>query len=157
VVGCNPVCVVALKEQILDDVKQAMRAGDKARLKTLRMVTAAVKQREVDERIELDDTAVLAILEKMIKQRRESAEQYRNGQRPELAEAEEAEINILQTYLPEPLSESELDAIIDEVIAELGVSDMSGMGQVMGQVKGKVQGRADMRAVSGRVRDRLSA
>jgi uncharacterized protein len=148
---------VALKDQILDDVKQAMRAGDKARLKTLRMVTAAIKQREVDERIELDDTAVLAILEKMIKQRRESAEQYRNGQRPELAEAEEAEIAILQTYLPEPLSESELDRIIDEVIAELGVSDMSGMGQVMGRVKGKVQGRADMRAVSGRVRDRLSA
>ena len=147
---------MSLKARILEDVKQAMRAGDKARLKTLRMVTAALKQREVDERIELDDTAVLAILEKMIKQRRESAEQYRAGQRPELAEAEEAEIAMLQAYLPEPLSDAEIDQIIDEAIGELGVADMSGMGQVMGQVKARVQGRADMRAVSGRVRDRLS-
>ncbi len=147
---------MSLKDQILEDVKQAMRAGDKARLKTLRMVTAALKQREVDERIELDDTAVLAILEKMIKQRRESAEQYRAGRRPELAEAEEAEIAMLQAYLPEPLSDAEIDQIIDGVIGELGVADMSGMGQVMAQVKARVQGRADMRAVSGRVRDRLS-
>lgn len=147
---------MSLKDQILDDVKQAMRASDKTRLKTLRMATAAIKQREVDERIELDDTAVLAIVEKMIKQRRESAEQYRAGQRPELAEAEEAEIAILQTYLPEPLSDAEIDEIIDQAIAELGVTDMSGMGQVMGRIKAGLQGRADMRAVSGRVRDRLA-
>ena len=147
---------MSLKDQILDDVKQAMRASDKTRLKTLRMATAAIKQREVDERIELDDTAVLAIVEKMIKQRRESAEQYRAGQRPELAEAEEAEIAILQTYLPEPLSDAEIDEIIDQAIAEVGVTDMSGMGQVMGRIKAGLQGRADMRAVSGRVRDRLA-
>ena len=147
---------MSLKDQILEDVKQAMRAGDKARLTTLRMVTAAIKQREVDERIDLDDAAVLAIIEKMIKQRRESAEQYRAGQRPELAEAEEAEIAILQTYLPEPLSDAEVDQIIDQAITELGVTDMSGMGQVMGQVKASLQGRADMRAVSGRVRARLA-
>ncbi|AKS40671.1 GatB/YqeY domain-containing protein [Wenzhouxiangella marina] len=148
---------MSLKVTIQDDVKQAMRAGDKGRLKTLRMATAAIKQREVDERIELDDAQVLAILEKMIKQRRESSEQYRAGQRPELAEVEEAEIAILQTYLPEPLGEAELDALIDKAIANAGVTGMAAMGAVMGTLKDQVQGRADMREVSARVRARLNA
>jgi uncharacterized protein len=146
---------MSLKDQISDDVKQAMRAGDKPRLKTLRMITAAIKQREVDERVTVDDAGTLAIVEKMIKQRRESAEQYRAGNRPELAEIEESEIDILQGYLPEPLSEAELDQLIDQAIAEAGASDVSGMGQVMALVKARVQGRAEMREVSGRVRARL--
>jgi uncharacterized protein len=147
---------VSLKQRINDDVKQAMRAGDKSRLKTLRMVTAAIKQREVDERVELDDSQVLAVVEKMIKQRRESAEQYRSGDRAELAEIEEAEIAILQDYLPEPLSDEELAQVIDAAIAESGASSMADMGQVMGLIKGRVQGRADMGQVSGRVRARLA-
>ncbi len=145
-----------LKDQLLDDIKQAMRAGDKARLKTLRMVSAAIKQREVDERIEADDALVLATLEKMIKQRRESAEQYRAGNRADLAENEEAEIEILQHYLPEPLSETDLEQLIDQAIAETGASGMADMGQVMGRIKGQAQGRADMGQVSRLVRARLA-
>src|SRR5690554_4894746 len=103
---------MSLKAQITDDVKQAMRSGDKHRLKVLRMLTAAIKQREIDERIELDDGQVLAVVEKMIKQRRESAEQYRSGSRPELAEVEEAEISVLEAYLPEQLSDEELDVAV---------------------------------------------
>jgi len=147
---------MSLKQRIIDEVKQAMRAGDKSRLKILRMITAAIKQREVDERIELDDAQVLAVVEKMIKQRRESAEQYRAGDRPELAEVEEAEIVILQEYLPEPLSDEELSRVIDEAIAEAGASSMADMGKVMGLIKGRVQGRADMGKVSGQVRGRLA-
>jgi len=146
-----------LKTNILDDIKQAMRAGDKARLKTLRMATAAVKQREVDERVEVDDAGVVAILEKMIKQRRESAGQYRAGQRPELAEAEEAEIAILSAYLPEPLSESEVDQLIDAAIADTGASDLGGMGAVMNRIRERAQGRVDLRDVAARVRTRLGA
>jgi uncharacterized protein YqeY len=148
---------VSLKATILEDVKQAMRAGDKPRLKTLRLVTAAIKQREVDERIELDDSQTLAILEKMIKQRRESADQYRAGNRPELAEAEEAEIEILQGYLPEPLSEAELDAMIDQALASTDAEGMAAMGAVMAALKTQAQGRADMRDVSQRVRARLQS
>lgn len=147
---------MSLKSRINDDVKQAMRSGDKARLKTLRMVTAAIKQREVDERTELDDSDVLAVVEKMIKQRRESAEQYREGGRSELAETEEAEIAVLEDYLPEQLSEEALEALVDAAIAEAGASDMSGMGQVMGLIKPRVQGRADMSRVSALVRQRLA-
>lgn len=146
-----------LKTRILDDIKQAMRAGDKARLRTLRMATAAVKQREVDERVEVDDAGVLAILEKMIKQRRESAEQYRAGQRPELAEAEEAEITILSAYLPEPLSDSEVDQLIAAAIADIGAADLGGMGAVMNQIRERAQGRVDLRDVAARVRARLGA
>jgi len=148
---------MSLKSAILEDVKSAMRAGEKLRLKTLRMVTAAIKQREVDERIELDDTQVLAILEKMIKQRRESAEAYRAGDRPELAEVEEAEIAVLQTYLPEPLSDDELDAMIDQALAANDAQGMAAMGPVMAVLKTQAQGRADMREVSKRVRARLQA
>ncbi len=147
---------MSLKDQLLDDIKQAMRAGDKARLTTLRMASAAVKQREVDERIAADDGVVLATLEKMIKQRRESAEQYRAGNRPELAEGEEAEIAILQHYLPEPLSEAALVALIDQAIADTGASGMADMGKVMGRIKAQAQGRADMGQVSSLVRARLA-
>ncbi len=148
---------MSLKARISDDVKQALRAGDKARLTTLRMITAAIKQREVDERVEVDEAGTLAIVEKMIKQRRESATQFRSGGRPELAEAEEAEIALLEAYLPEPLSEAELDAEIDQAVAESGASGVAGMGQVMALLKPRIQGRADMRAVSARVRERLGA
>lgn len=147
---------MSLKARITEDIKQAMRAGDKPRLKTLRMVSAALKQREVDERIELDDAQVLAVVEKMIKQRRESAEQYRDGNRPDLAGIEESEIGVLEEYLPEPLSESELNQAVDQAIADTGATDMSGMGQVMGLLKQRIQGRADMSKVSGLVRQRLA-
>nr|WP_276207528.1 GatB/YqeY domain-containing protein [Wenzhouxiangella sp. XN201] len=145
-----------MKARINEDVKQAMRSGDKARLKILRMVTAAIKQREIDERIELDDVQVLAVVEKMIKQRRESAEQYRAGNRPELADVEEAEITVLETYLPEQLSDDELAEAVDQAIAEADASDMKAMGQVMGLLKPRLQGRADMGKVSGLVRSRLA-
>jgi len=148
---------MALKNRILDDIKQAMRAGDKDRLRTLRMVTSSIKQREVDERVDVDDAGVLAILEKMIKQRRESAEQYRAGQRPELAEAEEAEIAVLTAYLPEPLSPAEVDELIATAIAETGASDLGGMGAVMNQIRDRAQGRVDLRDVATRVRSRLGA
>ncbi|MDT8410605.1 MAG: GatB/YqeY domain-containing protein [Wenzhouxiangellaceae bacterium] len=144
-----------LKQQINEDIKQAMKAGDKSRVKVLRMLTAAIKQREIDERIELDDTQVLAVIDKMVKQRRESIEQYNAGGRPELAEAEQAEIDILSDFLPEQLGENEIAALIDQAIAETGASGMADMGQVMGQLKPKVQGRADMKQVSAAVRARL--
>lgn len=147
---------MSLKDQLLEDIKQAMRAGDKARLVTLRMASAAIKQREVDERIEADDSVVLATLEKMIKQRRESAEQYRAGQRPDLAATEEAEIVLLQPYLPEPLSEEALCRLIDQAIAESGASGMADMGKLMGRIKIQAQGRADMGRVSSLVRARLA-
>jgi len=147
---------MSLKSRLLDDIKQAMRAGDKARLGTLRMASAAVKQREVDDKIEADDALVLSVIEKMIKQRRESAEQYRAGNRADLADTEEAEIVILQPYLPEPLSSAEINALIDNAIAASDGSGMQVMGQVMAQLKPQLQGRADMREVSGLVRARLA-
>lgn len=147
---------MSLKDQLLDDIKQAMRAGDKPRLGTLRMASAAVKQREVDERVEADDALVLATIEKMIKQRRESAAQYRAGDRPELAEAEEAEIAFLQPYLPEPLSSEALDALLDEAFASTGASGMADMGKVMAALKPQIQSRADMGQVSKLVRTRLA-
>jgi uncharacterized protein YqeY len=147
---------MSLKNQLLEDIKQAMRAGDKSRLGTLRMVSAAIKQREVDERIEADDQLVLATLEKMIKQRRESAEQYRVGQRPDLAAVEEAEIAILQPYLPEPMSEDELARLVDQAISSSGATGMADMGQVMAAIKPAAQGRADMGQVSRLVRARLA-
>ncbi|MGY6552898.1 MAG: GatB/YqeY domain-containing protein [Wenzhouxiangella sp.] len=147
---------MSLKDQLLDDIKQAMRAGDKARLVTLRMASAAVKQREVDERLEADDTLVLATIEKMIKQRRESAAQYRAGDRPELAAAEEAEIAFLQPYLPEPLSDAALNELLEAAILSSGASSMADMGKVMAVLKPQIQGRADMGQVSKLVRTRLA-
>ncbi|MGH8457711.1 MAG: GatB/YqeY domain-containing protein, partial [Nevskiales bacterium] len=131
---------MSLKDQILNDMKAAMRSGDKTRLGVIRLIASAIKQREVDERITLDDSAVIAILEKMIKQRRDSVSQFQAGGRPELADVETAEIVILQGYLPAALSEAEIDAIIDSAVTESGASSVKDMGKVMGLVKPKVQG-----------------
>jgi len=146
---------MSLKQQINDQVKQAMKGGEKARLKVLRMLTAAIKQKEVDERVELDEAQVLAIIDKQVKQRRESIDQYSAGGRAELAAAEQAEIDILSEFLPEPLGEDELATMIDQAIAETGAASMADMGKVMGQLKPKVQGRADMKQVSAAVRAKL--
>lgn len=146
---------MSLKQEINDQVKQAMKGGEKARLKVLRMLTAAIKQKEIDERIELDDAQVLAVIDKMVKQRRESIEQYSAGGRPELAEAEQAEIDILSDFLPEQLGDDELAAMIDRAIADTDAASMADMGRVMAQLKPKVQGRADMKQVSAAVRAKL--
>jgi uncharacterized protein YqeY len=145
-----------LKQRLQQDMKTALKAGDKDRLGTIRLIHAAIKQREIDERIELDDQAVLAVLEKMVKQRRDSLAQYQQAGREDLAAKEAAEIDICQSYLPEPLSEAELDACIAAAIAETGATSMREMGQVMGRIKPQVQGRADMGALSTRVKQRLS-
>jgi uncharacterized protein YqeY len=137
-------------------MKQAMRSGDKARLGVIRMALAAIQQREVDERIELDDAAVLGVIEKMIKQRRESVEQFRAGAREDLATKEAAEIELLSTYLPEPLGDDELAALIDEAIAATGAASMKDMGRVIAQLRAQAQGRADMAVVSARVKARLA-
>ncbi|MGM0659168.1 MAG: GatB/YqeY domain-containing protein [Pseudomonadota bacterium] len=144
-----------MKQEINDQVKQAMKGGEKDRLKVLRMLTAAIKQKEVDERVELDDAQVLAIIDKQVKQRRESIEQYTAGGRVDLAAAEQAEIDILSEFLPEPLGEDELAAMIDQAIADTGAASIADMGKVMGQLKPKVQGRADMKQVSAAVRAKL--
>jgi uncharacterized protein YqeY len=148
---------MSLKARITEDVKNAMRAQDKARLGVLRLVTSAIKQREVDERIELDDTAVLAVLDKMSKQRRESIEQFSAAGRQDLVDQEEFELGILQEFLPEPLDEAALSALIDQAIADTGAAGLQDMGAVMNQLRPAVQGRADMKAVSGAVRARLGA
>ena len=144
-----------LKAQLKDDMKAAMKGGEKARLAVIRLINAAIKQREVDERIELDDTQVLAVLDKMVKQRRDSIKQYTDAGRTDLADVEQAEVEIIQTYLPAALSEDEIAAIIDQAIAETGASSMADMGKVMGVVKPQVQGRADVGAVSGLVKSKL--
>ncbi|MET0090177.1 MAG: GatB/YqeY domain-containing protein [Candidatus Thiodiazotropha sp.] len=145
-----------LKQRIQDDVKVAMKAKDKARLSTLRLITAEIKQREVDTRAELDESQVLAILDKMIKQRRDSATQYQDAGRTELADQERSEIAIIETYLPAALSAAEIDAMIAEAIASAGASGMQDMGKVMGLLKPKMQGRADMGQVSGLVKQKLA-
>lgn len=146
-----------LKLRLQDDIKTAMRGGDKLGLITLRMLSAAIKQREIDERVVLDDTQVLAVVEKLIKQRREAATQYEAGNRPDLAAKELAEIALLQAYLPEPLSESELDALIEGALAETGAASIKDMGRIMAALKPAIQGRADMAIVSARVKGRLGA
>lgn len=144
-----------LKNRLQDDIKTAMRGGDKDRLLTLRMLSAAIKQREIDERIVLDDAQVLAVVEKLIKQRREAAIQYEAGNRPELAAKELGEAALLQGYLPEPLSETELDALIETALADNGGTGIKDMGRIMAALKPKIQGRADMGTVSGRLKSRL--
>jgi len=136
-------------------MKAAMKAGDKDRLKVVRMVLAAIKQQEVDQRIELDDAAVLTVLNKMVKQRRDSIAQFRDGGRDDLAAAEEAEILVLESYLPEQMDDAEVDALIDAAIGETGAEGMRDMGRVMGVLKKKAEGRADMAVVSSKVRERL--
>jgi uncharacterized protein YqeY len=132
-----------------------MRARDKQRLATIRLITAAIKQREVDERIELDDTQVLVVLDKMCKQRRESISQFEQAGRDDLAAQEKAELELIQQYLPEQLTEAEIHELIDAAIQETGAASMKDMGKVMGQLKPKLQGRADMGAVSALIKARL--
>jgi uncharacterized protein YqeY len=146
---------VTLKERITEDMKAAMRASDKERLSTIRMVQAAIKQREVDERIALDDAQVIAVLEKMVKQRRESIVQFEQGKRTDLADKERSEIALLQSYLPAQLSEAEVDALIKEAIASTGAASVKDMGKVMGVVKARAAGRADMGAASARIKAAL--
>jgi len=146
---------VTLKERLTEDMKSAMRGADKERLSTIRMAQAAIKQREVDERITLDDAQVIAVLEKMVKQRKESVAQFEQGGRADLAAKERAEIVLLQSYLPAQLSDSELSALIRDAIAATGATSIKDMGKVMGIVKGKAAGRADMGAVSARIKAAL--
>lgn len=148
---------MSLKARIQEDVKTAMRAHERERLGALRLITAAIKQKEVDERIELDDEQVLAVLDKMVKQRRESLEQYEKAGREDLAARERFELELIQTYLPEPLGEAELAELIRATIAEVGAGSLRDMGAVMGALRGRVQGRADMKAVSEAVKLQLAS
>ena len=148
---------MSLKTQITDDMKSAMKAGDKDRLKVIRLALAAIKQVEVDTRSELDDAATLGVIEKMVKQRRDSIEQFENGGREDLAAIERAELGVLADYMPEQLSDDELAALVDAVIAESGATGMRDMGKVMGAIKARAAGRADMGAVSATVKARLGA
>jgi len=147
---------MALKDRVTEDMKTAMRAGDKERLAAVRLLLAAIKQREVDERITLDDGQVLAVIEKMIKQRRESITQFESGGRSDLVAKENAEIAVLQGYLPAQLTPSEVDALIAEAIAATGAASVKDMGKVMGFVKPKAQGRTDMGALSARIKQKLN-
>jgi uncharacterized protein len=146
---------MALKDRITEDMKNAMRAGEKDRLATIRLALAAIKQREVDERISLDDGQVIAVLEKMIKQRREAIAQFQTGGRADLVAKETAEIGVLQGYLPAQLTEAELEALITESIAATGATTIRDMGKVMAAVKPRAQGRADLGAVSARIKQKL--
>ncbi|HJV79285.1 MULTISPECIES: GatB/YqeY domain-containing protein [Oxalobacteraceae] len=147
---------MSLKEQITEDMKAAMRAKDSARLGTIRMLTAAMKQKEVDERIELNDAQVLAIIEKMIKQRKDSITQFEAGGRQDLADAEKAEVAVLSAYMPAAMSEAEIQAEVAAAVAASGAAGPQDMGKVMGVLKPKLAGRADMTTVSGLVKAALS-
>jgi len=148
---------MSVKGQVQEDIKTAMKAGEKDRLKVLRLISAAIKQVEVDERKELGDPDVLGILNRMVKQRRDSIAQFKQGNRPDLADIEAAEIALIETYLPAPLSEDELDEMIDEAIAQTGAENIRDMGKVMGHIKSRAAGRADMGMVGSKVKDRLDA
>ena len=147
---------MALKERITEDMKAAMKAADRERLGTIRLALAAIKQREVDERITLDDAQVLAVLDKMIKQRREAITQFQSGGRADLVAKEISEIGVLQAYLPSQMSEAEIDELISQSIAATGASSVKDMGKVMALVKPKAQGRADLGLVSARIKQKLS-
>ena len=146
----------SLKARLTAAMKDAMRAGDKDRLGVIRMANAAIKQVEVDTRAELDEAAVIAVLDKMVKQRRESISQYEQGGRPELAEREAAEVTVIQEFLPAALGDEEVDALIEAAVAESGATSMKDMGKVMAMLKPQLQGRADMGAVSGKIKARLA-
>ena len=146
---------MSLKDRITGDVKDAMRARDKPRLATLRLITATLKQQEIDERIDLNDAQVLALLDKMCKQRRESISQFEKAGRDDLIAQEVSELELIQTYLPEQLGEDEIVALIDEAMAATGAASIKDMGKVMGQLKPKLQGRADMGAVSAMIKAKL--
>jgi len=146
-----------IKNKISDDVKAAMRSKDKERLGALRLIQAAFKQKEVDERIELDDEQTIAILDKMAKQHRDSISQFKEANRNDLVEIEEFELNIIEEYLPAQLSDDEINSFIDNAISKTGAESIKDMGKVMGILKGELQGRADMGKVSGLIKDRLNS
>ena len=148
--------MAALKDRITEEMKNAMRAGEKERLAVIRLILSAIKQREVDERIQLDDSQVLAVVEKMVKQRKESIAQFEAGGRADLVAKEQAEMTVLQTYLPTQMSDTEVDGLIAEAVASTGATSIKDMGKVMAAVKAKAQGRADMGAVSARIKQKLS-
>jgi uncharacterized protein YqeY len=147
---------MTLKQQLTDDMKTAMRGGEKDRLGVIRLILAAIKQREVDERIELDDVQTLAVLEKMVKQRKDSISQFEAANRQDLADIEQAEMKVIEVYLPAKLGDEEIDALITAAIAETGASSARDMGKVVAAVKEKAAGRADMGVVSGRIKSRLA-
>lgn len=146
---------MALKDRLTEDMKTAMRAADKERLGTVRLALAAIKQREVDERVTLDDTQILGVIEKMIKQRREAIAQFHTGGRADLVAKETAEIAVLQQYLPAQMGEAEIDALIAEAIHSTGAASVKDMGKVMAVVKAKAQGRTDMGALGARIKQKL--
>jgi len=148
---------MSLKQSLTDAMKAAMKGGDKPRLGVVRLVLAAIKQIEVDERVELDDDRVLAVLDKMVKQRRESISQYTDAGRTDLAEQEEYEISVLKDFLPEALSDDEIDQMISKAVEDTGAASIKDMGKVMGILKPQMQGRADMGAVSGKIKAQLNA
>jgi uncharacterized protein len=148
---------MTLKERIQDDMKTAMRAGEKERLGTIRMIMAGIKQREVDERIQLDDAQVMSVLEKMIKSRKESLVHFQSGGRQDLIDKETAEINLIQGYLPAQLSDAEIDALIAEAIKATGATSVKDMGKAMGLIKSKAQGKADMAIVGAKLKAKLSS
>ncbi len=147
---------MSLKENLQQDMKTAMRAGEKRQLSIIRLINAAIKQREVDERIELDDDQVTTVIDKMAKQRRESIQQYDKAGRDDLSDQEKYELRVLQTYLPKQLDEAEIDAMIEAAVTATGASSIKDMGKIMGQLKPKLAGRADMGAVSGKIKACLS-
>ena len=146
---------MSLLEELKEAQKDAMRAKDKLRLGTIRMALAAIKQKEIDEQITVTETDVLGIITKMVKQRQDAAKQYQDANRTDLADTELAEITVLESFLPQPLTDAEIDQLIDDAIAQTGASSMQDMGKVMGIVKPKAQGRADMGALSGKVKAKL--
>ena len=146
---------MSLKDQVTNDMKEAMKAGAKERLAVIRLILAAVKQKEVDERITLDDAQLLAVLEKMLKQRRESVTQFLQGNRKDLADKEEAEIKVIQAYMPAQLSDAELDKLVAEAVTQSGAASIKDMGKVMGILKPQVAGKADMSAVSAKIKAKL--
>ncbi len=149
--------IMTIKEQIMADMKASMKAHDTARLSAIRMLMAAIKQKEVDERVVCGDAEITAIIAKLVKQRHDSIEQYRAANRMDLADKESAEIDVLSAYLPKPLSEEEILAIIDEAIVATGASGMAAMGKVMGMIKPKLTGRADLGKVSALIKQKLMA
>ena len=148
---------MTLKERITEDMKSAMRSGEKERLANIRLIMAGIKQREVDERIQLDDVQTLSVIEKMVKQRKESIVQFEAGGRADLVAKENAELALLEAYLPTRMSDAEVDALINDAVAATGAASMKDMGKVVAHVKAAAQGRADMGAVSARVKSKLSA
>lgn len=145
-----------LKQRITDDMKSAMKAKDKQALAALRMILGAIKQKEIDERIELDDAQVLTVIQKMVKQRKDSITQFTDGGRDDLVEVEQAELAIINTYMPEQMSEAEVSAVVDKAINDSGADSMKDMGKLMGMLKAQLDGKADMGVVSQLIKDKLS-